>query len=247
LTDLADGFARYTTTTKVVDGLGHKAGDIVAVNSEKVNGSGASQPQPSLSDAEAAVALAKDSADVLLAPGGNLVQNLLVEEGALATSADVKDLLTLFADGPQKLRDSLPLGTFLPKLPLEDSVRPFLKKTEAEMKAQSLVKNVSTVIPQPTISNPLLLGSVQSDALEDTARTTSLSTLRVPNIEPEQAAYYAKEFRESAPKYAPLIGRLGTKVSHDFLRARLNIGFNSPEAPPFQVCINFVKDCEQKH
>ena len=136
MTDLADGFARYTATTKVMDGLGHKAGDIVAVNSEKANGSGASQPKPSLSDAEAAVTLAKDSADVLLAPGGNLVQNLLVEEGALATSADVKDLLTLFADGPQKLRDSLPLGTFLPKLPLEDSVRPFLKKTEAEMKAQ---------------------------------------------------------------------------------------------------------------
>ena len=42
---------------------------------------------------EATITLAKDSADILLAPGGNLVQNLIVEESATALSAQVKDTL----------------------------------------------------------------------------------------------------------------------------------------------------------
>jgi hypothetical protein len=42
----------------------------------------------------------------------------------------------------------------------------------------------------------------------DTAGLKSLC-----QITPEQAAFLAKEFRESAPKNAPLLGRLGSKVS----------------------------------
>ena len=52
-------------------------------------------------EAEAAVTLAKDPADVLLVPNGNFVQNLLLMESALAASARVKDRLNdTLVDGP---------------------------------------------------------------------------------------------------------------------------------------------------
>ena len=68
--------------------------------------------------AEATITLAKDSADILLAPEGNLVQNLIVEESATALSAQVKDTLReVLLRNPERIRSSLPLGlgNFLPK------------------------------------------------------------------------------------------------------------------------------------
>jgi hypothetical protein len=42
-------------------------------------------------EAESSITLAKDSADILLASEGNLLQNLLIEESTLAISARFKD------------------------------------------------------------------------------------------------------------------------------------------------------------
>jgi hypothetical protein len=66
------------------------------------------------------------------------VQSLLVEEGALATSARVKDgMKTLFVDAPQEgFRDSLPFWVrgLLPPLPFEGVVKPFVKNTELKIR-----------------------------------------------------------------------------------------------------------------
>jgi len=73
LEKLAGGFSTYTTSTKA----------------------------PTL-EAEVALALAMDSADVLVDPRGNLVQSMLVEEGALAASYRLKDQVReALVDGPQ--------------------------------------------------------------------------------------------------------------------------------------------------
>ena len=80
-----------------------------------------------MAEAEATITLAKDLAGIFLAPGGNLVQNLLVEESALATSAQFKDSVRdAFVDGSQRFRDALPfgVGSMLPPLPFEDQVAP---------------------------------------------------------------------------------------------------------------------------
>ena len=161
--------------------------------------------------AEAAVTLAKDSADILLAPGGNFVQSLLVEESVLAASAQVKDALReTLIDVPQRFRDALPLGigSVLPMLPMEDSTMPFVRKTLNEEKALGLVGKISSFLPQPT------LPFVGSDVPDGGAPVNGAGGLEsFSQITPEQAAYLAKEFRENAPKYAPLVGRLGSKVS----------------------------------
>ena len=69
LAHLADGFATYTTTTKFFEE--HETG-------EPLSG-GISLSNRNTATAEAAVTLAKDSADIsFLAPGGNFVQSLLV-------------------------------------------------------------------------------------------------------------------------------------------------------------------------
>lgn len=144
LIDLADGFTTYTKATKIVDEN--------TLDTEKRKGSvrlgEKAKREASVAEAEAALTLAKDSADILLAPEGNLVQNLLVEESALATSAQVKDAISAtLIDGPQRFRESLPLGigAVLPKLPLENDVKLFLKKTENELNAQNLVGKINSI------------------------------------------------------------------------------------------------------
>ena len=84
-------------------------------------------------EAESSITLAKDSADILFAPEGNLLQNLLIEESALAISAQFKDQVRVtFFDGPKLFRDSLPfgVGSFLPPLPFEEQMEPFIRKTK---------------------------------------------------------------------------------------------------------------------
>ena len=225
LGDLADGFSTYTTTTKTLNAVDDEAavnGDGAA--SSKSNASGNKKDSKTkLVEAEAAITLAKDSADVLLAPEGNLVQNLLVEESVLAASARFKDQVReSFVDGPQKFRDSLPfgVGNFLPPLPVE-AVAPFVKKTENEEKAQQLVDKLAKVagsnmapIPARDSSEEGNNGPIDTDALN----------AFVGDLDPEQAALIVKELRENVPKYAPMVGQLGNKfISSLFQKASENI------------------------
>lgn len=202
LSDLADGFATYTTTTKSIE------------SSSKVL-AGASNPNKnSLVDAEAVITLAKDASDILLAKNGNLVQNLLVEESALAASASVKDALrNTLVDGPRRFRKALPLGlgNILPILPIEEGVIPFLRKTSSEEKAQALVSKLSNFLPQTAPSLNLPGTNIVDGGIEPL-------TSRSRNFDPEQAALVVKELRENLPRYAPLVGQLGGKFASTLLK-----------------------------
>ena len=133
ITELADGFTTYTTTTKIVSQGG---------NNNK-NDAKSSESKSSINTditAEAAIALAKDSADILLNPTGNLVQNLLVEESATAVHANVKDALReVLINNPERLRASLPFGFLIPKFPGEQ-VAMFLQKSHREEQVQTLLE-----------------------------------------------------------------------------------------------------------
>lgn len=160
-----------------------------------------------IAQAEATLTLAKDSADILLAADGNLVQNIIIDESVLATSANVKDALkSTLVDVPKRLRESLPLiGSILPPSPLETGVSPFLKKTKQEENAQVLIGKITASIPRPL---PPTFPGMPIDGVIDE------SSIQVDsNIDAEQVAMVAKEVRENLPKYAPLVGQLGGKVS----------------------------------
>jgi hypothetical protein len=222
LGELANGFSTYTTTTKSTIGTI----DVQVVANDR-------ESERNYANAKAAILLAKDSADVLLDPAGNLVQNLLMEEGAMAASAQIKDeLKRLFVDTPQQLRDALPLGVglFLPKLPIEDSIEALIKKTKNEEKALRLVEKLRAIIIERSeeyrATGSFLSGvrslkrfphyqhsiSHRSPVLKDMSKSlTSSMTSLVGELEPEQAAMIVKELREHLPKYSKLVGLLGTK------------------------------------
>lgn len=148
-----------------------------------------------LEKAEATISLAKDSADIVLSE--NLVQSMLVEEGALVASAQFKDGLREFVEGPKRLRKTLPLGNLLPKLPFEDHLEPFVEKTPKEIKAQQLAEKL-TAMMSPSAGMKSFVKKLR-------------------NMEPEQAALVIKELRENLPKYAPKIGKLGGKFASTLL------------------------------
>jgi hypothetical protein len=193
LGELADGFSTYTTTTKTTNAI-----NATAMQTEDQ----AHNTKAKVVEAEAAITLAKDSADVLLDPKGNVLQNLLIEESALAASARVKDQMKdTFIDAPQRFRDSLPFGVggFLPPLPFEGAVAPYVRKTETELKAQSLLEKLGQLVQ-----------SNGGGKLQQSVDPQALNTL-VSDLEPEQAALIVKELRENLPKYTGLVGQLGTK------------------------------------
>ncbi len=235
VSDLANGFSRYTTTTKSVNHeiKERNIGVELVVKEPGVENRVDSQygnRDAKIAQAEAALLLAKDSADILLAADGNLVQDILIDETALATSANVKDALrTALVDRPKQIRESLPLiGSILPPSPFEIGVAPFLKKTKQEENAQELIGKISTSFPRP--SAPSLPGVSTTDAVP--FATESSNTRFDSRIDPEQAAMVAKAIRENLPKYAPLVGQLGGKVSKSAVRAvRLPISRRSLTAP----------------
>lgn len=174
-----------------------------------------------LAQTQATLALAKDSADILLNRNGNLVQTLLVEEGVRATSAQVKDnLRNALVDGPQKFRDSLPLGvgSFLPPLPFENQISPFLGKTKDEINAQQLTEKLLSLVTQQQIetirggNNVALATGDNGDSLPP-----GLNAL-LSDLDAEQLALLSRELRESAPKYIPLAGVLGAKFAEGLLQ-----------------------------
>jgi hypothetical protein len=216
LTDLADGFTSYTTTTKTINQQANaNSGEVILVSGEVERVSKENERRRKMVEAEATMTLAKDSADVLLAPEGNLVQALIVEESALAASANIKDIVKLqLIDTPRQFRESLPfgIGSFLPPLPFESQFEPFVRKTSKEIRAQQLTDKIMSIAQSQTQqkSSTVPNGSTTTDISNNTdGINTVLETIR--SLEPEQAALVLKELRENLPRYAPLIGRLGGK------------------------------------
>lgn len=143
----------------------------------------------------ATIALLKDGAEILLNPKGNLLQTILLEEGALAASAQVKDLLQQNLLLPSRVRQLLSLPEEI-ELPLEKPLQTLLKKTPSEEQAQALAGT--------------LLEMAQEQ--QQQPRSSSLAPLSSPPaLELEQTALILKELRESAPKYGPWVGTLGNK------------------------------------
>lgn len=208
ISDVLDGFTKYTTTTKIVS------------QGKNVDGPRThdGQKATAFTSSEAVLTLAKDSADILLAPSGNLVQNLLIEESAIAVNANVKDTLRLLlVDNPKQIRSSLPLGlgSFLPEGPVNEVER-FLKKTEREHQLQLLVDKLSSnIIPPKEVGDILRsFGGQNSDSI-----AKSIESLSV-----EDFALFSKAFRENASIYGPRAAKLGSKfVSTVFDKASHDI------------------------
>jgi len=183
LTDLADGITSYVSSTSAVT--------ITSDGDLKAN----------FADAEKSVELVKIGADLILAPNGNVIQNILIDEGVSAINAQLKDSLRLaLLDNPTRFRSSLPLnlGNFLPK-PLENEFAPFLKKTEEEVRSQKLLSQV--------------VGLLNTEV--NTAQPAGSSPA---NLNAEQIALILKTVRENSPKYLPLIAGFGEKFSSTLLR-----------------------------
>lgn len=201
LKDTVAGFSTYTTTTKILGGKNNLA-------DEEVH-----EKQGAVSN-EAALTLAKDSADIILAEEGNLVQNLIVNESATAASAQLKDAIReALIDRPQRIRDSLPFGAgnLLPKPPVE-VLEPFLRKSNEEAKAQQLVEQlISLAPPVPSDLNSLVSNNNSNGANGSNLQAT------LQNVDLEQLAWISKELRENVPKYAPLVGGLGNKFTSSVL------------------------------
>jgi len=241
LTDLADGFTSYTTTTKTIS-EGKNLGEDVKLAGFSDNKNNNIVPlknteeerKINLAETETALTLAKDSAEILLAPSGNMIQNLIISESALAASAQVKDSLRdAFIENPKRFRDSLPLniGSILPSNPFANEIKPFLEKTSDEEKAQNLVGKITTLAPKPNFpalpSASNLLNNnmnIASHDLHESEKTQISANEFLNNVDPEQIALVSKELRTSLPKYAPLIGNLGGKFAMTLLeRASYNI------------------------
>jgi hypothetical protein len=217
ITELADGFSSYTTTTKTINqqAKAHD-GEIVLIGGDVEKISKSRDRKNRMIEAESALTLAKDSADILLAPEGNLLQNILIEESALAASARFKDSVrSTFVDGPKQFRDSLPfgVGSFFPQLPFEDQVEPFIRKTKEEIKAQELAEKLLMLVPKPATKGNL---PASTAAINFEASSAVVETIR--DLDPEQAALVLKELRENLPKYTPLISQLGRKFTSTLLR-----------------------------
>lgn len=184
------------------------------------------QRKNKLDETEATLTLAKDSADILLSPKGSLVQTLLLEESVRATSAQVKDnLRTVLVDGPQQFRDSLPFGagSFLPPLPFEDQVKPFVSKSADEEKAQRLAEKLLSLASKQQLDRLQGgNGALTNGAGSDTTTPPPAVSALLEDLEPEQLAILSRELRESAPQYLPLVGLLGAKFTSSLLETASN-------------------------
>jgi hypothetical protein len=154
-------------------------------------------------EAKATISLAKDSADIVLSETDNVVQNLLVQESTLVASAQFKDAVReTFVEGPQKLRAILPFGFMLPPLPFEDTVSPFVQKSEKEVKAQDLVNAVVKLLSQRS----------EEDIVKSLSKMSA-----------DEVALIIQELRENLPQYLPRLARFGGK----FLSTLLEIATES--------------------
>jgi hypothetical protein len=182
---LADGFSSFSATSK-------------QVKSEEP-----ADKLRKLLEAKATISLAKDSADIVLSETDNIVQNLLVQESTLVASAQFKDAVReTFVEGPQKLRAILPFGFMLPPLPFEDTVSPFVQKSEKEVKAQDLVNAVVKLLSQRS----------EEEFIKSLSKMSA-----------DEVALIIQELRENLPQYLPRLARFGGK----FLSTLLEIATES--------------------
>ena len=199
ISELADGFTQYTTTTQIVSQGQSVHNDSVSTGAKSGG-----------LTTEATLTLAKDTADILLAPKGNLVQNLLIEESATAVSAQVKDALReALITNPERIRSSLPLGigNLLPKPPTEE-LEPFLKKSTKEHNVQVLAEKFASFASLPEAPSASELGAaIRSFNGNDQSATT------VENMSAEEIAVLWKAVRENAPIYGPKVAQLGGKFA----------------------------------
>lgn len=223
ISELADGFTKYTTTTKIVS-QGKDIGNLPPLvannnkNNKDHNTNNKSNNRPST---EATITLVKDSADILLAPNGNLVQNLLVEESATALNAQMKDVLReVLVSNPERIRNSIPLGLgrFLPTGPV-DQIEPFLMKSDKEKKVQALAQKLSSLLSLP---NPPSVSQVRDflqsyNRVNNDGNMNNMNGNAVDSMSPEEIALLWKSLRENVPIYAPQVATLGGKFATSFL------------------------------
>ena len=198
ISELADGFTEYTTTTKIVS-EGKDAGNVV-------DGEAKSNRRQ---NTEATITLVKDSADILLAPDGNLVQNLILEESATALSAQMKDTLReVLVTNPEKIRSSIPfgLGRILPVGPVNE-LETFLVKSSKEEKVQVLVHKFSSLATLPNPPTASQLGDLLRSSNDPSAANVA------ENMDAEEIASLWKAIRENVPIYAPQVGTIGGKFA----------------------------------
>lgn len=201
LLDLTEGFSTYVATTKTKNIRPSKIIDAGLKNDEikKTPRKHKKQIEKELESTAATITLVKDTADVLLAEEGNLLQNILVNETAAIVTASAKDLLRdLLIDRPLEVRKQLPFGDRLPQPMFKERfIKPFLTKTEDEAKAQDLVQRLAP--RQQTNERTVPYDGDINKFLED--------------VEPEQVALILKELRQNLPRYSPLVSKLSGKFA----------------------------------
>lgn len=209
ISELADGFTKYTTTTKIVS-----QGKDTATASAQSKKSNSSNIEQNRQSTQATITLVKDSADILLSPKGNLVQNLIVEESATAFSAQMKDAFReVLLSNPERIRSSLPLGLgrLLPVGPVKQ-IEPFLAKSKREEKVQALAQKLASLAALPNPPSASQLGDIIRSFNNDSKTANA-----VENMSPEEVALLWKEIRENVPIYAPQVAILGGKFASSFL------------------------------
>eukprot|EP00978_Attheya_sp_CCMP212_P004579 scaffold10016_cov54-Attheya_sp.AAC.1 len=206
LSDLAEGFSSYTTSTKTINQqtTSSKESDEETLETNGAPKKKSDQKRKSrkekLAKTEASITLAKDSADVLLSRDGNFLQTLLINEGVLATSAQLKDALKdAVIDSPKRLRQSIPfnLGSLLlPELPLESGAAPFFKKTPEEAKAQF----TSTLLERASSSIDETLTDIEGREGEPSDRFVKSAARGISNIAGQGADAIRKRNQTNNPK-----------------------------------------------
>ena len=191
LADLAKGFGTYVNTNQNP-----------SRNSHQNASNGLTQSNKNL-DTAVTLEFLKDGADILLNKDGNLIQNILVQEGAAAFTGRLKDRLRqVLVDEPKRLRETLPLGKIFLPPPLETKL---LDKTFEEERAQDLIEKISVLIVARQGNDSKL--SLSTQQLRE----------RLDSVDLEQVALVSKTLRENLPKYLPLILQLSNKFSSTVL------------------------------
>ena len=223
ISELADGFTKYTTTTKIVsEGKDAVNVSVLATNNRNNIKNDSHEKKTNRQSTEATITLVKDSADILLAPEGNLVQNLIVEESATAFSAQMKDAFReVLINNPERIRNNVPfgLGRFLPVGPIAQ-IEPFLTKSKKEEKILTLAQKLTSMINTDSINPPssAQLGElIRSLDPNNKSKEANQTANVIENMSAEEIATLWKAIRENAPIYGPQVATLSGKFASSLL------------------------------
>jgi len=92
----------------------------------------------------------------------------------------------------------LGMGIIFPKLPFEDAVAPFVRKTEHEEKRTKVSWQDSCI------------GAGRRPTVHQSIDTEGLNEM-LAGLDAEQASFIVRDLRHHLPKYTGLVGKLGTK------------------------------------